>query len=419
VRKGETYIAIDIGSHSIKSLVISRTAEGYELLECFELRTRGIDGGDVKDAISLREVLNQVISQMSDAVNVGRSNIVVSSSCGKFSLHELKKDLIVSEGERKPVDEATVENLKQSAVDSLGGNYQVLHIYPKKYTIDRTKAVFNPTGMPANHLEVELAVVAFDRSTSSLLEFLQDVLPEDFDFASSTVLGAESVLTDTEKENGVCVVELGYSSTAVVIYSMGVPVRLETIPLGMKHVIKDISIVFSTSLEEAERLLVTHGSAVYGESSYVQQSIDFKGLDGRSAKSITKDDLAKVIHARLREILNKVKRFYREFCSTMPEFSPRGLPGGIVLIGGGAKVLRLLDLALDVFKSPVRVGTYNTSANVSIKDSDDVLDDPLYAPALGGFISLLESGSKVEQRVHRESSEGFFKRLVELFKNLW
>lgn len=419
MRKSENYVSIDIGSHSTKGLVISKTSEGYELLTHLNLKTRGIDGGDVKDAISLRETLNQLMSQIDDIVNLSRTNIIISSSCGKFTLHDLKKEHVVSDGEKKTIDEAMVELLKQSAIDGFGDSYQVLHIYPKRYTIDKTKNVFNPIGMLANHLEVELTVVTVDKSSSSLFEFLQDVIPQDFDFAASAILGAEGVLTDTEKENGVCVVELGHSNTAVLIYSMGAPIRLEIIPLGMKHVVKDISIVFNTSIEEAERLLKTHGSAIYGEPSFGQQSVDFKGLDGRSSKSITKDELAKVIHARLREILTKVKRVYREACSGMPEFGPRGLPGGIVLLGGGAKVPRLLDLSLDVFKSPVRIGTYNASTNVVIKDSEEILDDPIYASALGGFISLIEVRSNIEQSSKKEPGEGFFKRLVEIFKNLW
>ncbi len=418
MRKSENYVSIDIGSHSTKGLVISRTAEGYELLAHFDLKTRGIDGGDIRDAISLQDTLNQLITQIEEVVNLNRTNIIISSSCGKFALHDVKKEYIVSDNEKKTVDEAMVEMLKQSAIDEFGDNYQVLHIYPKRYIIDKTKSVFNPVGMPAKHLEVELTVVTVDRSSSSLFEFLQDAISQDFDFAASVVSGAEGVLTDTEKESGVCVVELGHSNTTVLVYSMGVPIRLETIPLGMKHVIKDISIVFNTSIDEAERLLKTHGSAIYGEPSFGQQSIEFKGLDGRTSRSMTKDELAKVIHARLREILTKVRRVYREICSIVPEFAPRGLPGGIVLLGGGAKVPRLLDLALDVFKSPVRIGTYNTSTNVLIKDSDEVLDDPVYASVLGGFVSLIEAGS-VTESPKKESNEGFFKRLVEIFKNLW
>ncbi|MFN3283130.1 MAG: cell division protein FtsA [Pseudothermotoga sp.] len=419
MRKSENYVSIDIGSHSTKGLVISKTSDGYELLAHFDLRTRGIDGGDVKDAIALRDTLYQLISQVDEVVNLNRTNIIVSSSCGKFTLHDLKKEHLVSDNEKKPVDEAMVELLKQSAIDEFSNNYQVLHIYPRRYVIDKVKSVFNPVGMTANHLEVEMTVVTVDRSSSSLFELLQDVIPQDFDFATSIVSGAEGVLTDTEKENGVCVVELGHSNTTTLVYSMGVPVRLEVIPLGMKHVTKDISIVFNTSIEEAERLLKTHGSAIYGEPSFGQQSVDYKGLDGRSSKSMTKDELAKVIHARLREILTKVKRVYREVCSGIPEFAPRGLPGGIVLLGGGAKIPRLLDLSLDVFKSPVRIGTYNTSANVVIKDSDEILDDPIYAPALGGFMSVVETRAGVQQSSRKESSEGFFKRLVEIFKNLW
>ncbi len=132
MRKSESYVSIDIGSHSTKGLIISSTPEGYELLAHMDLKTRGIDGGDVKDAISLRDTLNQLISQIDETVNINRANVIISSSCGKFMLHDVKKEQIVSDGEKKMIDETMVETLKQSAIDGFGDNYQSFTYLPKK-----------------------------------------------------------------------------------------------------------------------------------------------------------------------------------------------------------------------------------------------------------------------------------------------
>lgn len=423
MRKSETYVSIDIGSYSIKGLVVSKTPEGYELAVHSTTHSRGIDDWEIKDVIAFRESFNQMLSQIDEVVNLNRASVIISTSCGRFSLHEVSKEMNISESEKRTIDENVIDSLRQSIIENFGDSYQVLHIYPKRYMIDRSKAVFNPLGMLANHLQMDVTTVTIDKSTNALYEFLQDLIPVDFDFASSLITASEGVLTDNEKEDGVCVVKLGHSSSAIVIFGMGVPIRFETVSLGMKNVIKDISIVFNTSLEEAERLLKTHGNAMYGDMAFDQQEVEFRGLDGRTIRSISKNDLAKVIHARLREILTKVKRVYKETIMTIPEFSTKGLPGGVVLLGGGAKVPRLLDLALDVFKNPVRIGTYNTSTNVVINNSEEILDDPSYVSAFGGFISLIQEEKNLELPVakyqKKEVAQGFFKRLVEIFKNLW
>jgi len=418
MRKGETYCLIDIGSHTCKGVVLRHTPQGLEVLAKGSVKSRGIEGGDVRDVAAVIEVIESLVSELEQESRVRRADFIVSSSHSNVRLIDHGTELSLSENEKKTVDESITDSLKKTAEEELSSSYKLLHFYPKRYIVDGTKYVLNPVGMNANKVRFEVAAIVMEKDSGSVFDFLSDTLPEPLFVGHSSLFAAECALSDVEKENGVCLVDLGHVHTFVVIYLASVPARVQMIPLGIKNVLRDISIVLGTSIEEAERLLRSEGSAVYGESSYAQQAVEYRGLDGRTLKTTTKEELARIIHARLREILMKVRRTIREFAMQNPINVVGKLPGGIVFVGGGAKIPRLIDLALDVFEGPARVGTFNVT-NVPILNDDDAADDPALCGALGGIVQLLKQSQPIVSTKTSSSKEGFFRKLVEMFKSLW
>ncbi|KAF2958723.1 hypothetical protein AS159_03340 [Thermotoga sp. Ku-13t] len=418
MRKGETYCLIDVGSHSCKGAVLRHTNQGLEVLAKAAMRARGIEGGDVRDVAAISEVVESLVDELERESRVRRADFIISSSHSGVKLVEHGAELTVSENEKKPVDESIVESLRTTVEGELSEKYRVLHFYPKRYVVDGTKFVLNPIGMNASRVRFEVTTVVLEKDSSSVFDFLNDVLPEPLLVGHSSFLAGECALSDVEKENGVCLIDLGHSHTFVVIYSASVPAKLQVIPLGIKNVLRDISIVLGTSMEEAERLLRSEGSAVYGETTYAQQTIEYRGLDGRTLKVTTKEELARIIHARLREILMKARRTIREFALQNPSSTVGKLPGGVVFVGGGAKIPRLIDLALDVFEGPARVGTFNVP-NLLILNDEDVAEDPALCGLLGGMTQLLRQTQPMVTAKVPSSKQGFFKKLVEMFKSLW
>ncbi|MGB9790649.1 MAG: cell division protein FtsA [Thermotoga caldifontis] len=418
MRKGETYCLIDVGSHSCKGVVLRHTNQGLEVLAKASMRMRGIEGGDVRDATAVSEAVESLVDELERESRVRRADFIISSSHSGVKLVEHGAELTVSENEKKPVDESIVESLRATVESELSDKYRLLHFYPKRYVVDGTKFVLNPIGMTANRIRFEVTAAVMEKDSGSVFDFLSEVLPEPLLVGHSSLLAAECALSDVEKETGVCLIDLGHSHTFVVIYSASVPARLQVIPLGIRNVLRDISIVLGTSMEEAERLLRSEGSAVYGEAAYAQQTIEYRGLDGRTLKVTTKEELARIIHARLREILMKARRTIREFTLQNPSSTIGRLPGGVVFVGGGAKIPRLIDLALDVFEGPARVGTFNVP-NLPILNDEDVVEDPALCGLLGGMTQLLRQTQSVVAAKAPSSKQGFFKKLVEMFKSLW
>lgn len=418
MRKGETYCLIDVGSHSCKGVVLRHTNQGLEILAKAFMKMRGIEGGDVRDATAVSEVAESLVDDLERESRARRADFIISSSHSGVKLVEHGAELTVSENEKKPVDESIVESLRATVEGELSEKYRVLHFYPKRYVVDGTKFVLNPIGMTANRIRFEVTAVVLEKDSSSVFDFLSDVLPEPLLVGHSSLFAAECALSDVEKETGVCLIDLGHSHTFVVIYSASVPAKLQVIQLGIKNVLRDISIVLGTSMEEAERLLRSEGSAVYGEATYAQQTIEYRGLDGRTLKVTTKEELARIIHARLREILMKARRTIREFTLQNPSSTIGKLAGGVVFVGGGAKIPRLIDLALDVFEGPARVGTFNVP-NLPILNDEDVAEDPALCGLLGGMTQLLRQTQPMVAAKVPSSKQGFFKKLVEMFRSLW
>ncbi|MCS7175109.1 cell division protein FtsA [Pseudothermotoga sp.] len=418
MRRGETYCLIDIGSHTVKGAILVYTPQGLEVLAKAAIKSRGIESGEVKDVTAVNEVIEALIDELEKESRVRRADFIVSSSHSNVQLVEHRAELVVSENEKKIIDESIVESLRTSVEEELSTSYRVLHFYPKRYLVDGTKLVINPVGMTANKVKFEATAIVMERNSSSVFDFLAETLPEPLLYGHSTLFASECVLSDVEKENGVCIIDLGHSHTFVVIYFSSVPAKLHVIPLGVKHVLRDISIVLGTSTEEAERLLRSEGSAVYGDSSYAQRAVEYRGLDGRTLKTTTKEELARIIHARLREILTKARRTVREFTIQAPVNMVGKLPGGVVFVGGGAKIPRLIDLALDVFEGPARVGTFNV-ANLSILNDEEISEDPAFCAVLGGVAQLLKHTQPVAPAKQSSSKQSFFRKLIEMFKSLW
>lgn len=416
--KYETFTSIDIGSYHLKGIVVRKKSDTWELLAYSSVRSRGIDGGEIKDAVAFKESLNRLLEELSEQTpKIMNSEFVISFSSFDFNIVSISNNIILSdEDEKVLVTVEHVDKLRQLSIEKLSEDdgQMVFHIYPKKFLIDEKRMVFNPVDMNASKLEGEFIVVVIPYSIGEIYKnSLMDVFEFEPTFSASPVASAEGILSEMEKDSGVAVLNLGHNFSSFVAYQNGVPIKVVSIPLGIKHVIKDVASILGTSMDEAERLLMTHGNAQYMDVE--KEEIEYRGLDGRSVRSVDKRKLATIIHARLREILNKAKRIYRELEISISDFRDVGIPGGLVLTGGGAKIPRLIDLAADVFKAPVRTGSYSTSSNPPIVGSEDISVDPSFSAAFGSIFCI----AKNPYQPSVQKSTSFMKKILDFFKSLW
>nr|WP_148186661.1 cell division protein FtsA [Thermotoga petrophila] len=408
------YTSIDIGSRYIKGLVLGKRDQEWEALAFSSVKSRGLDEGEIKDAIAFKESVNTLLKELEEQLQKSlRSDFVISFSSVSFE----REDTVIERDfgeEKRSITLDILSEMQSEALEKLKENGKTpLHIFSKRYLLDDERIVFNPLDMKASKIAIEYTSIVVPLKVYEMFyNFLQDTVKSPFQLKSSLVSTAEGVLTTPEKDRGVVVVNLGYNFTGLIAYKNGVPIKISYVPVGMKHVIKDVSAVLDTSFEESERLIITHGSAVYNDLK--EDEVQYRGLDGNTIKTTTAKKLSVIIHARLREIMSKSKKFFREVEAKIIEEGEIGIPGGVVLTGGGAKIPRINELATEVFKSPVRTGCYANSDRPSIINADEVANDPSFAAAFGNVFAVSENPYE-ETPV---KSENPLKKIFRLFKEL-
>ncbi|KAF2961272.1 cell division protein FtsA [Fervidobacterium sp. 2310opik-2] len=421
--KSHEIVSIDIGNESIKAIVVDYS-EGYGNVVAFSnVKTRGIENGEIKDVVSLNESMLQIIEDLEEQIGKElKGDFLISSSCGDFTLSEVTEELLLNEKEEGYISEEHVSKLTENlfADISPANEKNSLHLFVKRYVLDDKKIVVNPIGMKARKLSAVYTTVMGSERYRNVVEYATKDIIGDAEYYISPISSAEAVLSNVEKDRGILHVDLGYNSTIVTMYHANTPLEMERIEISMKNVIKDIAIVLKTSLQEAERLLRTYGVAMYLDVEPL--AIEYKGLDGRSIQRTDKEYLSRIIYARLREIFMKVKKLYKDYTLKYPEFSNVGIPGGIVLTGGGAALQRIEALASDVFRCPVRIGSLFDQEKFKCEVDESVVFSPLYTAAFGNIIVYEREQNlyaPITGEKSKQAGKGIFKKISDAFSKIF
>ena len=240
--------------------------------------------------------------------------------------------------------------VEASRAISVASDRQVVHVIPRAYTVDGQDGVRDAVGMTGHRLEVETNIIT--GAQTAIQNVIKCVHGAGFDVEDVVCAGlaaGEGVLTHQEMELGVCIVEIGAGTTNVVVYSDGSARHLAVLPVGGNHVTSDIAIGLRTTLDEAEGLKLNYGHALpdvidHGEKVEVRQ------VGGDRITALPRRFLAEIIGPRMLEIFHLAREEVRK--SGFEQL----LPAGVVVAGGGSRLMGTMDAAQSVFSTASRLG---------------------------------------------------------------
>ena len=291
----------------------------------------------------------------------------------------------VARPDREIGEEDVQRVVEASRAVSIASDRQVIHVIPRAYTVDGQEGVRDAVGMTGQRLEVETNIVT--GAQTAIQNVIKCVHGAGFDIDDVVCAGlaaGEGVLTPQEIDLGVCLVDIGAGNTAVAVYNEGSARHLAVLPVGGNHVTSDIAIGLRTTLDEAEKLKLNYGHTLpevidHGEKVEVRQ------VGGDRIQALPRRFLAEIIGPRMQEI----------FMMAREEVRKSGfdglLPAGIVISGGGARLMGTTDAAQAVFDTSVRLGQ-----PAGLSGLADRCQGPQYAVAVG----LVKWGSRTHTRVH-------------------
>ncbi len=403
-------VGIDVGTTKVCALIgeVSRdgrlTIMGHGTVPALGLK-KGVVVNIDQTVASIRAAVEQAerlsgYRLESAFVGVGGSHVESQNSRGAVAVS----------GPRKEVGREDVARATEVArAVTIPSNRQVLHVLPRGYIVDGQEGVKDPIGMSAIRLEVETHIVhASATAVQNLSKCVQQAGIRIDELVADSLAAGESVLSDTEKELGVAVADIGAGTTDLALFIDGSPFHTVVLPIGGNNVTNDVAIGLKTSLKAAEDLKIREGTCDT-RSVKLDQWVTVEAIGDEEGRTASRQEIADIIEARMRELFEKLgEEFKRSGSNGM-------LPAGLVLTGGASQIAGAAELGRQVLEMPVRVAAPSGVGG---------LVDNLLTPAYSTSIGLLMWGARAVTQgepVAYESApaSGLFGRMRDWFRNLF
>jgi cell division protein FtsA len=265
--------------------------------------------------------------------------------------------------------ERVIDSAKAVAI---GTDQKILHILPQEFVIDKQDSIKEPIGMSGIRLEAKVHMVTGSISAAqNIIKCIQRCDLEVDDIVLEQLASCTAVLTEDEKELGVCLIDIGGGTTDIAVFSDGAIRHTAVIPIAGDQVTNDIAVALRTPTQSAEEIKRKYACALT-QLANAEEFIEVPSIGDRPPRNISKQNLAEIIEPRYEELMLLVQAEIRR--SGFEEM----VAAGIVLTGGSSKVMGLIDLAEEIFHMPVRLGLPQHVAGLS-----DVVQNPIYSTGVG------------------------------------
>jgi len=402
--------SVDIGSTKITTLVSQHFLEEDQInvIGVSSARARGIRKGQIVDIEEATESVSRSVEGAERMAGLSIKEAIIGVTAPHVT--SLNSAGVVAVADPKgEITQLDVERVIEAArAISLPGTSEILHVIPRHFTVDGQEGILDPAGMTGVRLEVETNIIVSSLpAMRNLTRCLTDVGLSIGGLVYSGLATGEAILTETEKELGVILVDIGGGVTSLTIYTESYPCFVRVLPVGADNVTNDLAIGLRLSLEEAEKL------KIFLSRDQDKKKEGKKGKD-KDKKEKEKDDFS----LRLDEIFSLLKEEIREsgFGGTTP--------AGVVLTGGGAHLVGIKRSCQQTLGLPVRIGSPKPVSGLV-----DEIASPAYASALGLVNYAIKTGQGVSAKKQPFSFPGFskikeikpggvFKKIIQTIKPL-
>ncbi|MDN2663662.1 cell division protein FtsA [Psychromonas sp. 14N.309.X.WAT.B.A12] len=372
-------VGLDIGSHKVVVLIGELLAnDAINIVGVGSAPSKGVDKGSVTNLDSVVESISSALKQAEDMADCRVSSVNLSVSGSHIeSINETGTWAI----EAHEVTAYDVESVLHNARSvKIRDEQRLLHVIPQEYSIDSQGRINNPIGLSGVKLKANVHLITCHNDLVKNLEKAVERCGLVIDqLTSSGVASSAAILSEDEKELGVCMIDMGSGTMDLSIYIAGALQHSMVLDYAGNSVTNDIAIAFSSPPTSAEEVKVKYGCL---DRTLVNSDeiIELPSVGGRAARSLQRSILVDVIEPRYSELLTLVKN---EIYKLNDKFAREGLKqqlaAGVVITGGAAQIEGLVEVAEEVFGNiQVRIGKPE-----HIKGLADDVNSPAYSTAVG------------------------------------
>jgi cell division protein FtsA len=396
-------VGLDIGTSVIKAIVGELLDDdSISIIGVGTHKSRGMDKGGVNDLNLVVQSVQNAVNEMELMADCSVSSVFMSIS-GRHVQCQNESGMVPINNQEVTQDD--VDNVIHAARSvPMAAERKLLHVLPQEFVIDVQEGIKNPIGMSGVRMEAAAHIITCaDDMAKNLVKCVESCDLSVDQTIFSALASSYAVLTDDERELGVCVVDIGGGTMDIVMFTDGAIRHTAVIPLAGNQITSDIAKIFRTPMSNAEDIKTNYACALKDMVS-MEESIEVPSVGGRPARVMSRHTLAEVIEPRYQELFELA---YEQIKASGLE---EQIAAGLVITGGTAKMEGAVEFAEEIFQMPVRVGKPH-----SIKGLAEYVDDAGFATAVG----LLQYGKQninTKRTSSKKGEESVLKRIQSWFK---
>ena len=379
---GRIMVGLDIGTSKVVAIVAELGLEGeIDIIGIGSHPSKGLKKGVVVNIETTVESIRRAIEEAE--LMAGCQIEQVYAGIAGSHIRGLNSHGIVAIRD-KEVFHADIERVIDAAqAVAIPADQKVLHVLPQEYVIDDQEGVKEPLGMSGVRLEAKVHLITCAVNAYQNIEkCIKKCGLEVEDIILEQLASGDAVLTEDEKDLGVCLVDIGGGTTDIAIFSEGAIRHTAVIPIAGDQVTNDIAMALRTPTPNAEEIKIKYACAL-GSLARENETIKIPSVGDRSDRDLSRQALAEVVEPRYEELFSLVQAELRR--SGFEDL----VAAGIVLTGGTSKIEGAIELAEEIFHMPVSLGKPKNVAGLS-----DIVRNPIYSTAVG----LLHYGANQQTR---------------------
>ena len=375
-------VGLDIGTSKVVAVVAELSPDGrIDIVGMGSHDSRGLKKGVVVNIESTVSAIQRALEEAELMADCKIATVFTGIAGSHIRSFNSTGMVAVKDKEVTPIDvDRAIETARAMPIPT---DQQVLHILTQEFIVDGQDGVKEPIGMSGVRLEVKVHIVTGAvTAAQNIVKCVRRCGLEVNDLILQPLASSLAVLTEDEKELGVCLVDIGGGTTDIAVFREGAIRHTAVVPIAGDQITNDIAMALRTPTAEAEDLKVKHGCALR-QLADASHMIEVPGVGDRPPRQLSRQTLAEVIEPRVEELYSMVQKVLKD--SGYEEL----LSSGIVLTGGSSVMQGMVELGEEIFHMPVRLGVPRYAGGLS-----EVVRNPRYATVVG----LLLEGMAQTQR---------------------
>ncbi len=382
--KGNTIIGLDVGSSNVRVVILQKFEEEEKprVMGAGQSPSYGIRRGIVADVEETVKAIGEAVKNAERTSGIPISRVIAGVGGNHIKYQESQGVVAIGKADGEITGDDIMRSLTAAETISLPSNTEIIHVIPRNFAVDDQKDIKDPLGMNGIRLEVNaMLILGSTPVVKNLSKCIYQSGVEVDDMVFNALAAAKASLSKRQKELGTILIDIGGGTTSFAVYEEGDLVQVGVVPVGGGHITNDIAIGLRTSIDVAEKVKINYGSALPHEIGKKDQ-INLAEIDQNEEGEASRHHVAEIIEARLEEIFTMVDKELRKTDRSGM------LPAGAIIVGGGAKLPGVVDLAKKILRLPAQTGF-----PLELGGIVDRVDEPGYVTAVGLALWGIEEGT--------------------------